>query len=56
MRKEYSSPEMRVEALKVGVYGCYGNDNNDSGGGGVLGNWPGFWNPFFGLCCGGGGG
>ena len=52
MRKSYNTPELRSEKLVVGVYGDYGDDGDD--GGGVLGNFVGFFNPLFGLCCGGG--
>jgi hypothetical protein len=55
MRKRYEKPELNCESLACGVYGSYGGDDDD-GGGGCLGNFIGFFNPLFGLCCGGGGG
>lgn len=58
MRKAYNRPEMRAEALTMGVFGDYGNDNNGGGGSGGGGgqNGPiGWFFPLFGICCGGGG-
>jgi len=51
MRKGYEKPELRTEDLAVGVYGSYGDDNDN---GGPMGHFIGFFNPLFGLCCGGG--
>lgn len=56
MRKDYSSPVMRVETIEVGVYGDYGSGDNSGSGGGLWGNIVGLFNPLCGLCCGGGGG
>ena len=56
MRKNYSTPEIRSEKLAVGVYGDYSDNDDGNQGGGPMGNFIGMFNPFFGLCCGGGGG
>ncbi len=49
MRKAYVKPSIRTEIIEVGVFGDYDGGGSDD-------NFFGFWNPFFGICCGGGGG
>ncbi len=44
-KKIYQAPQIRTEIIKVGVFGCYGND-----GGGDFSPVA-FLNPFFRLCC-----
>jgi len=53
MRKAYRKPELRAETLDMGVYGCYGDDDDGDGFGGVLSPFIGIFNPLFTLCCGG---
>ncbi len=47
MRKEYTAPKVRTETIAVGVFGDYDGSDCEE-------NFHGFWNPFLGLCCGGG--
>ena len=45
-KKEYKSPQIRTEIIKVGVFGTYGGDDDDGNCGPAQ-----FLNPFFRLCC-----
>jgi len=52
MKKCYSKPQLKTERLEIGVFGCYSSTGIISKGG----SWGivlGFFNPMWGLCCGG---
>lgn len=45
MKKVYKKPTLKTEKLEIGVFGSYGE--------GAWGTVIGWFNPLFGLCCGG---
>ncbi len=49
MKKVYKSPTLKTETIAIGVFGAYGSDSGDGAWAPVIG----WFNPFFGLCCGG---
>lgn len=48
MKKVYKRPSLKTEKVEIGVFGKYGKE-----GGGALAPFIGWFNPLFGLCCGG---
>lgn len=49
MRKNYTKPEVRAEALHIGAYGDYNNDDGGSGCGSLT--WLSSVWSIFGTCC-----
>lgn len=47
MKKVYKAPQLKTEKIEIGVFGRYGS------GEGALAPFIGWFNPLFGLCCGG---